>query len=302
MLKSAGVLNARTGRTLYEGALIREGEGFGCVHPWPELGDPSLQECLEDLSGARKVPLVRRALDCVAADGQARREGRSLFEGVEVPLSHATLPRFDDEAVREAVGRGFTHVKVKAGRGCIGEFERLRKLVGEWPELRWRVDLNGTGREEELGAILNSWTVVERAAIDFLEDPFEFVGENWKRAQKEWGVDFGNDQWVEKEKGESRVVILKPAVQEVSFFQQRRVVTSYMDHPVGQAFAAFEAARAGITEVSGLQTHGVFERDIFTEELGEVGPIFRTPEGTGLGFDNSLEKLPWVRGGRLKNK
>ena len=36
-------------RTEFEGALIRIGDGFGCLHPWPELGDPGLEDLLEEL-------------------------------------------------------------------------------------------------------------------------------------------------------------------------------------------------------------------------------------------------------------
>ena len=45
----------------------------------------------------------------------------------------------------------------------------------------------------------------------------------------------------------------------------------------------------------GLQTHGLFEADQFTERLGVAGPTFTAPGGAGLGFDDLLEKLPWKR-------
>ena len=37
------------------------------------------------------------------------------------------------------------------------------------------------------------------------------------------------------------------------------------------------------------------EENEFSERLGQVGPKFRSPGGTGLGFDDLLEKLPWKR-------
>jgi O-succinylbenzoate synthase len=82
--------------------------------------------------------------------------------------------------------------------------------------------------------------------------------------------------------------------------RQRVVLTGYMDHPLGQAFAAWEAARLelqfpGITGVCGLQTHHLFQDDGFTEELGPWSPAFKAPGGTGLGFDDLLEALPWTR-------
>jgi len=87
---------------------------------------------------------------------------------------------------------------------------------------------------------------------------------------------------------------VKPAVNEM-VQGERVVVTSYMDHPLGQVFAAWEAARAGVTEVCGLQTHGLFTANGFTEALGQVRPEFGVPEGAGLGFGDLLEELPWMR-------
>ena len=49
VLKSREKLNAVSGRSEFSGALIRMGDGFGCLHPWPELGDPGLEDLLEEL-------------------------------------------------------------------------------------------------------------------------------------------------------------------------------------------------------------------------------------------------------------
>ena len=77
MLRSAG--NAVSTRTVREGFLIRQGNGFGCVHPWPELGDPPVEELLAMLRDGRRHRLLERSLYCAAQDGAARRAGRSLF-------------------------------------------------------------------------------------------------------------------------------------------------------------------------------------------------------------------------------
>lgn len=303
-LEAGGGLNARTQRRVYEGALVRMGdnggdvEGFGCVHPWPELGDLSLDECLADLAGDAESGLVRRTLSCVAADGAARAAGRSLFEGLEVPRSHATLPFFDEAAVAEAVGRGFTHVKVKVGREVRGELAEVRRCMARWPELRWRLDFNEMGEAGELAEIFGGWSDEERGAVDFLEDPVRYEGGDWQWLRGECGLAglaFANDRHVGEERGDSDVLVVKPAVQGMPGGDGRLVVTSYLDHPLGQVFAAWEAARAGVTEVCGLQTHGVFGRCEFGEVLGEVGPEFGVPGGAGLGFGDLLEGLAWEK-------
>ncbi|MDB4389115.1 transcriptional repressor [Akkermansiaceae bacterium] len=49
-LRTLGALNSKTTRRAYPGALVRNETGFGCLHPWPELGDPTLEDCLLDLA------------------------------------------------------------------------------------------------------------------------------------------------------------------------------------------------------------------------------------------------------------
>jgi O-succinylbenzoate synthase len=104
----------------------------------------------------------------------------------------------------------------------------------------------------------------------------------------------------------AQVMVIKPAIDEPFLLaeaaiqnRQKVVLTSYMDHPVGQTFAAWEAARLGLQfpglpGICGLQTHHLFEPDEFTEMLGPWSPVFQPPAGTGLGFDDILEALPWA--------
>ncbi|NJR43373.1 MAG: hypothetical protein HC767_12630 [Akkermansiaceae bacterium] len=78
-LKARGSLNAVSKRSSYEGVLIQFDGGFGCIHPWPELGDPPLEKCLADLAGPRRWPIVRRAIRCVEYDRAARVFDESLL-------------------------------------------------------------------------------------------------------------------------------------------------------------------------------------------------------------------------------
>lgn len=293
-LESSGRLNSRADRTVFNGALIREDAGFGCIHPWPELGDPSLEDCLVDLTGERSFPLVRRTAACLKADGLARERGVSLFDDIEVPSSHATLPAMSVDAVEEAAWRGFKIAKVKAGQDVERELACLKNLVRDFPDFRWRVDFNGKGEVGQLQEAFSDWNDEHRARIDFLEDPVPYEGDGWAELGRSTRLTLANDRMVESDRGDSGVLVVKPAVNEM-ITRGRVVVTSYMDHPVGQAFAAWEAGRAGVDEVCGLQTHGLFKTDEFTEMLGVAGPEFQVPEGTGLGFDDLLEGLSWTK-------
>lgn len=293
-LRTLGALNSKTTRRAYAGALVRNGAGFGCLHTWPELGDPTLDECLIDLAHDQESALVGRTLDCIRADGMAREKKCSLFEGLQIPSSHATLPLLNELVLSEAVERGFTHVKVKGGKGGGLDLRRIRLMMPMYPELKWRIDFNENGDVGELLEELSYWSEAEKAAIDFLEDPVPYFSGAWERLAKESGLSMALDRNLEKAFSDAEVQVIKPAVQKMKS-GPRVVVTTYMDHPLGQAFAAWEAARSGVKEICGLQTHRLFEANVFIEALGDVSPEFKVPEGTGLGFDDLLEALPWTK-------
>ena len=61
------------------------------MQPWPELGDSPLEYELDALREGSPMRLGARALKCIELDGAARAEGVSLFAGLSIPRSHATL-------------------------------------------------------------------------------------------------------------------------------------------------------------------------------------------------------------------
>ncbi len=298
-LRSRGPLNARSVRQEHQGVLIRVGGGYGCVHPWRELGDLALVSQLDFLRQGKLTSLTRSALSCAKADAAARCAGRSLFDGLQVPLSHATLP-MDEVAFQSAVNAGFDRVKVKMGRDLKIEAEFVRSMAERYPDLRWRMDFNGTQKFEDVERWVLSLGEAFCEKIDFLEDAF--MGS----ADPVGALQLAVDREVGKRLEGFSVAVLKPAINEMSALLERAqaaakrvVITSYMDHPLGQSYAAWQAALAlrdftDLIDHCGLITHGLFEPGDFTEALGCPSPDFRPPSGTGLGFDELLEKLPWI--------
>jgi O-succinylbenzoate synthase len=92
---------------------------------------------------------------------------------------------------------------------------------------------------------------------------------------------------------EADVLVVKPAIQEVPTDERELVVTSYMDHPVGQLFAAYVAATTKTSDRCGLLTHLVYEPNAFSERLRIDGMRLVPPGGNGIGFDDLLENLAW---------
>ena len=306
-LKSAKRLNSISNRSTFEGALIEIDGGYACIHPWPELGDPTLEKCLADLKGERRWPIVRRAVRMTEYDKVARQFEHSLFEEMEVPLSHATVVKLNAAEIALAVEAGFTTIKLKAGRMPSNEAQFLNEMVMEYPALTWRLDFNESLSPDGLKTFISELTDAARKAIDFLEDPTPYSTSGWTALKKDIGLKLAVDIEAAPQSSAAQVMVVKPAVDEPFLLgesaianHQRVILTSYMDHPVGQAFAAWEASRLelqfpGLVDLCGLQTHHLFEPNEWTEALGAWTPEFHVPEGTGIGFDDLLASQPWSR-------
>lgn len=294
-LRSAVALNAVSARREHEGALLRIGDGFGCVHPWPELGDLPLEEQLALLERGESTPLIDGALRCATADGEARLAGRSLFDG-PIPESHwLALPGDNPTAAAEA---GFDRVKLKIGRDPSSDLDQARLWGGA--DFRLRFDANESLDE---AAFLSFWRALGalRDRVELVEDAIAWEAIAWERLRDE-GVPLAVDREAETRWVAGDVAVIKPALSSwIPPDAGRYLVTSYMDHAIGQMWAAAEASRLGagvdgkIMLVCGLMTNRCFEPDPFFEQIRCEGARLMAPTGTGLGFDDLLEGLPWKR-------
>lgn len=257
-----------------EGALLRVGEGFADLHPWPELGDPSLSEQLASLAAGRPALQAQASLAMAAADAQARREGRSLFDGLEIPDSH--WPGID--APPE-----FDTIKVK-GLDAYPEGRRLR------------IDFNATLTPEQFLRIARE---LPADRVDFVEDPCPWDPKTWRSLREQTGLRLALDLAAGPQPAVSDawdVLVYKPATGATLPPTDRElVVTSYMDHPVGQLFAAWFAAKRTVSNRCGLMTHVLYEPDAFIERMRRDGARLLPAAGTGIGFDDLLEALPWQK-------
>ncbi len=248
------------------GALIRVDGGFADVHPWPELGDAPLDEQLSRLRRGETTTLTASSLRFAAIDAAARRDGRSLFEGLTIPPSH--WPGADPPA-------GFDTVKLKM-------LDRIPDHV------RLRIDFNATLTPDEFERIA---ATLPRERIDFIEDPCPYDPATWRGLRDRTGLRLALDRGAGTE--DVDVIVVKPAVQQIPRSGAEIVITSYMDHPFGQLCAAYAAATALITTTCGLVTHVLYESDPFIERMQIDGARLVAPGGTGFGFDDVLETLPW---------
>ena len=247
------------------GALIRDGGGFADVHPWPELGDAPLDDQLAKLARGEMTALTKRSLELPRIDGEARERGVSLFAGLTIPLSH--WPGADPPPE-------FDTAKIKS-------IERIPDRV------RLRIDFNSKLRPEEFLLIAEG---LPRERIDFVEDPCPYDGATWTALREQTGLRLALDRFAADEGVD--ILIVKPAIQEIPRTQKQIIITSYMDHPVGQFAAAYFAALHPAPRC-GLFTHVLYEKNEFSERIRSNGARLLPPDGTGIGFDELLERLPW---------
>lgn len=249
------------------GALIRVDDGFADVHPWPELGDLPLNEQLAILARGETTSLTRASLEHARIDGDARRRGVSLFEGLTIPESH--WPGNDPPP-------GFDTVKIK-------------RVMPVPEHVRIRIDFNAKLSAVEFLRIADT---LPRERIDFIEDPCPYDPVVWRELREKTGLRLALDRFA----GDADVLVHKPALHtEWPVFEGEIVVTSYMDHPIGQFFAAYVAATHAVSARCGLFTHVLYEPDAFIERIATDGARLLPPDGTGVGFDDLLESLPWKK-------
>jgi len=268
-LKPKRRLSAIAAEGSRRGALIRIDGGYADIHPWPELGDATLDEQLAMLARGETTPLTRASLKFADIDRAARRDERSLFDGLTIPPSHWPGP--------DPPG-GFDTVKLKS-------IDRIPEHV------RLRIDFNATLTPEEFVRIA---ATLPRQRIDFIEDPCPYDAATWTDLRARTGLRLALDRGsVAGQRRGADVLVIKPAIEEIPPADSELVVTSYMDHPIGQLCAAYAAATTGITTTCGLVTHVLYEPDPFIDRMQIDGARLITPGGTGWGFDDLLEGLPW---------
>ncbi len=302
-LKSARGLNSASERTSHPGALVRVGAGYGCIQPWPELGDPPLDVQLKSLVDECPTQQAAITVECARQDGKARIEGRSVFAGVNAPIpeSHWLYQVGDD--IGKIRGQGFRTVKVKIGPKTV-HTELIESLVDVG--LRIRLDANGSFPFAQFRDWWDLLATSVREEIEFVEDPVPWNWWNW-HCLEQIGVPLAVDRDAEKNRPHCPWAIFKPAINREEILLpwvrekgMQLAVTSYLDHPLGQMWAAFAAQQLNVDEPDwlgecGLISHRCFEKTDFSEQLQVIGSVLQIPEGTGLGFNDLLEALPWKR-------
>lgn len=317
-LQPRGALNARVSAAQpRRGFLIQLDGGYADCHPWPEFGDEPIEMQLKALEDGRPTPLLARSMHFAKLDAEARAAGRSLFEGLEIPESHflcrGGISAEDgfEKQIAEAADLGFKKIKIKVGRDLALEAGRLKAFFKDGLSgIKLRFDFNSSATLQGLEGFLVTLGEDFMNRIDFLEDPLPFNDKSWGELAEKFRLRLALDQEmllarVALESFETcvvksaRISAVEIADQAVSHLK-RVVVTSMMDHPLGQLAAAYDAAcvarkHPAVLDECGLLTHDVFEENAFSEKLRVRGARLQPVEGAGFGFQSELESLPWTK-------
>jgi O-succinylbenzoate synthase len=278
--------------------------GYADCHPWPELGDIPLAEQVALFSqGHFETPHLKRALFFARLDAEARSQKVNLFDGLVIPNSHYLALDWQALNILEAREQGFEAFKFKVTPQLDLPLLKKRIKQLEGTSCKVRLDFNATFTRQRFESFLEE--IKEHLPlIDFCEDPFPYDAEQWKSVQEKYAISLACD----RHSGQAlhcveaaRVLIVKPALQDPYRFlesAQRLIMTSSLDHPLGQLCAAYEAAKVNASrslDLCGLLSHHVYRDSPFSQALPCHGPLFGKPVGTGMGLDELLETIPWKK-------
>ena len=297
-----------------EGALLRchfkDGTtGYASLFTWPEFEDPTLAELLSEARlGSVHSPLLKRALEFAELDGWARARRMRLWKA-PVPKSHYLVMSNDIRCRWQEIGAGlklgFSSLKIK----CTEPIETELKFFNsaEWAQLgpiEIKLDFNGRLLSAEYIEFIERLKPEAQSRIAYVEDPLFYVDGDWSKLPRPPKLAVDLISWDEKRVVQScraDGVVIKPARQNAKPFQSFGgfiSVTSYLDHPLGQAAAAWTAAELGERHRQlvrcGLQSHLIYQSNEFSEALG-TSEDWHAPPGLGFGFDIQLAGQDWKR-------
>lgn len=276
--------------------------GYCDCHPWPELGDLPLDEQLQAFKSGRPTSLGEHSLEMARVDADARKQKRSAFQGKRIPASYLLASLQEDPA--PLLAEGFSCLKLKVGENPSKEVEAITRWIQMFPHLRLRFDFNERLSGEEFYRYIDRFDKIGTQWLDYAEDPFPYEPKSWQEAQKKLGISLAADRQAAQamlHPESADVIVLKPAIQVIPddlTSLKQLVITSYLDHPIGQFGAAYVASvlqerHPDKLGLCGLLTHRCYQANAFVEQVQSEGSYLQPVPGTGWGFDELLKRQTW---------
>ncbi len=290
--------NAKASAKPRKGALLCIDGGYADLHPWPEFGDLPLEQQLLLIQQNKLSSLIERAFLFASIDRHHRSTHSSAFTSLSIPRSHTLITNIESLIDIAPLNKGT--YKVKIGADPSKEALTLNTLSSL--DITLRLDANETFSKKTFLSFWNSLNEDMQRKIEFIEDPFP-LAEDWSLEQSiPLALDKAHGQY---HPDNYAYRIIKPASQDhltiasQEVAQGRKiVVTSSMDHPLGQVASAWCASvlhqhYSSALSLCGLLSHTVYETNPFSEILRVNAGQLIPPEGTGFGFDDLLRTQKW---------
>lgn len=281
-------------------------KGYADLHPWPELGDSTLQEILN----AKSSSLFEAARTNAITDLHARQKKQDLLLGAESVRSHYLCPDLKThglpaslENLAQAQKEGYQTAKIKCGRDINFELQVLEMIPTVFAG-QLRLDFNASLDFLQAQNVINSFSPKLKNQIEFIEDPCIFKMNNWRDLNKL--IPLACDFCVPEEEVNLpfQYRIVKPSRMKRTEFeallQDTRtsvVVTTQMGHGVDtlQAFASVLSCSQLRRQTHGLQTFDLYEKDVISQHLKKEGSAVKGfQRDIGLGSGSVLERLTWT--------
>jgi O-succinylbenzoate synthase len=281
--------------------------GYADIFPWTELGDAPLGEQIKFLKHGLLTPLLKNTIEFAFIDSNARAQGKTLWKDLTVPKSHFLITKAgqaNSEELESARAQGFEYFKIKLGsdlRKAVEQVKKISETLGAGAGLR--LDFNSALVTESYDKFVSALQGVA-IHVDYIEDPTPWNhsgASGFGVPEKPFTLAVDREATQAMQVSPPRVVIIKPALQDWKYcvgraqaLGIRAIFSSYLDHPVGQMFAAWAAATSSSAETCGLLSHLAYQPNEFSEQIAHRGPMLIPPQnGTGIGFDDLLEKRNW---------
>lgn len=288
--------------------------GYADIFPWPELGDADLDDQISALARGRLSPLLEQSVWLAKKDAALRNQQKNAFAAAPKIKNHYLIndfSKFTDANMKEVRTAGFTTLKIKVGRSVNEEAKFVSRTLKQNPVVV-RLDFNGKVDFSEFERFTSHLDRAEKARIEYVEDPIPWDLDGWTEAAKLLPVALDHEYhrvvW-EKFTGKPPfvVVVLKPARQDIdkalkwiNRFALKMTVSSALDHPVGMAHATLVATELKkfypntLLDCSTL-TMRAYKPNEFSNRIQMTGPFLKEIPGTGIGFNDLLDKVEWIQ-------
>lgn len=287
--------------------------GYADLHPWPELGDEPLAVQIEKLKQLKLTNLTEQCVWLASIDAKGRMEKRNLYDNQILLKNNAIITKLDNHTVElldPVAKNGFSKVKIKVGVDPDEEIKLINRIA-QTHTIKLRLDFNNRLLSyAAFEKFINALSVSAKFQIDYVEDPFPYNEEAWKKARElaplaiDWGlekIDLRQDQHPQAD-----VLIIKPMRDDVDKrmaqalkWNMKATVTSHMGHPLGvmqcaQVAQDLHVKHPNVMLDPGCLTFDIYQPTEFHFHLNLQGPYIRKVAGWGIGFDVLLKGQKWL--------